>query len=176
MLDHVSPNQIWLGLLVLRVSVGVTMVAHGYNHIYRGGRIKGTAGWFESLGMKPGILHAWLASITELAAGAGLVVGLLTPLAAGAVIGTLTVALITNHRTAGFFVFRRPTEGWEYLMNLIAACIAIGCAGPGNWSLDKAVGFHPGGWWGLAIVLVIGLGGAAGLLAVFWRPPAPAAT
>ena len=52
MLEHVSPNQIWLGLLVLRVSVGVTMIAHGYNHIYRGGKIKGTAGWFASLGMK----------------------------------------------------------------------------------------------------------------------------
>ena len=112
-----------VGLLVVRVAVGATMIAHGYNHIYRGGKIKGTAGWFASLGMKPGILHAWLASLTELAAGAGLVVGLLTPLAAGAIIGTLTVAFITNHRNAGFFVFRRPTEGWEYLMNLIAACV-----------------------------------------------------
>ena len=72
---HVSADQVWFGLLVLRVSVGVTMIAHGYNHIYRGGKIKGTAGWFASLGMKPGILHAWLASITELAAGAALVVG-----------------------------------------------------------------------------------------------------
>ena len=52
MLQHVSANQIWLGLLVLRVSVGVTMIAHGYNHIYRGGKIKGTAGWFASLGQK----------------------------------------------------------------------------------------------------------------------------
>ena len=65
--------------------------------------------------------------------------GLLTPLAAGAIVGTLTVAFITNHRKAGFFVFRRPTEGWEYLMNLIAACIAIGCVGPGRWSLDNAI-------------------------------------
>jgi len=71
-------------------------------------------------------------------------------------------------------VFRRPTEGWEYLMNLIAACVAIGCVGPGNWSLDNAINFEPHGWWGLIIVLVIGVGGAAGLLAVFWRP-APAA-
>src|SRR6185436_2666108 len=99
-----SPDQIALGLLILRVAVGVTMIAHGYNHIYRGGKIKGTAGWFASLGMKPGILHAWLASITELAAGLGLVVGLLTPLAAGAIFGVLAVALITNHRKAGFFV------------------------------------------------------------------------
>ena len=57
------------GLLILRVMVGIVMVAHGYNHIFRGGKIKGTAGWFESLGMKPGILHAWLASLTELGAG-----------------------------------------------------------------------------------------------------------
>jgi putative oxidoreductase len=174
MLEHFNENQIWLGLLVLRASVGVTMIAHGYNHIYRGGKIKGTAGWFESLGMKPGILHAWLASITEIVAGLGLVFGLLTPLSAGAIVGVLMVAFITNHRKAGFFVFRRPTEGWEYLMNLIAACVAIGCLGPGEWSLDNAVDFHPSGWWGFAIVVVIGFGGAAALLAVFWRPPAPA--
>ena len=80
---HANANQVWFGLLVLRVSVGVTMIAHGYNHIYRGGKIKGTAGWFASLGMKPGILHAWLASITELAAGAGLVVGPADPARGG---------------------------------------------------------------------------------------------
>jgi putative oxidoreductase len=170
---NVSANQVWLGLLILRVSVGVTMIAHGYNHIYRGGKIKGTAGWFASLGMKPGILHAWLASITELAAGLGLVFGLFTPLAAGAIIGTLTVAFITNHRKAGFFVFRRPTEGWEYLMNLIAACFAIACVGPGRWSLDNAIDFQMHGWWGFATAVVVGFGGAAALLVVFWRPPAP---
>src|SRR3954469_23819886 len=102
------PDQANLALLILRVVTGLMIMAHGYNHIYRGGKINGTAGWFASLGMKPGILHAWLASITELAAGLGLVLGLFTPLAAGAIIGVLTVAFITNHRTAGFFVFRRP--------------------------------------------------------------------
>jgi putative oxidoreductase len=171
---HAAINQVNLGLLLLRVSVGVTMLLHGYNHIYGGGKIEGTARWFESLGMKPGKLHAWLASLTELAAGAGLVVGLLTPLAAGAIIGVVVVAWITNHRNAGFFVFRRPTEGWEYLMNLTAALFAIACLGPGQWSLDHAVGFHPSGWKDFAIAVVIGLGGAVSLLAVFWRPPAPA--
>ncbi len=166
-------HQVDLGLLVVRVSVGVTMMLHGYNHIYGGGKIKGTAGWFESLGMKPGIVHAWLASITELAAGAALALGLLTPLAAGALIGVLLVAWITNHRQAGFFVFRRPTEGWEYLMNLVAALIAIACVGPGQWSIDNAIDFQPSGWWSLIIALVIGVGGTAVLLVVFWRPPAP---
>jgi putative oxidoreductase len=167
-------DQINLGLLVLRVAVGVTMIAHGYNHIYRGGKIAGTGRWFESLGMKPGWLHAWLASITELAAGTALVLGLLTPLAAGALMGVMLVAWITNHRHAGFFVFRRPVEGWEYLMNLVAALVAIAAVGPGEWSLDDAIDFTPDGWWSLAIALVVGVGGTVALLVVFWRPPKPA--
>ncbi len=166
-------DQANLGLLVLRVALGATMIAHGYNHIYGGGKIKGTAGWFESLGMKPGIFHAWLASLTELFAGAALVLGLLTPLAAGALMATLLVALITNHRKAGFFVFRRPTEGWEYLMNLLAGLLAVACIGPGRWSLDHAIDFTPHNWWSLVIVLVVGVGGATATLVTFWRPPAP---
>src|SRR4051794_11382862 len=155
-----------LALFVLRLSLGATMIAHGYSHIYRGGRIKGTAGWFESLGMKPGILHAWLASLTELAAGAALVLGLLTPLAAGAIIGIVLVAFITNHRNAGFFVFNRPTEGWEYLMNLLAALFAIACLGPGEWSVDHAIDFAPSHWWALVFAGVIGVGGTVALLVV----------
>ena len=73
----------------------------------------------------------------------------------GALIGVSVVAWITNHRTAGFFVFRRPTEGWEYLMNLTAAFFAVACLGAGEWSLDHAVGFEPGGWWGLGLAAVI---------------------
>ena len=46
------------GLLILRVIVGIVMFAHGYNHVFRGGKIGGS-GRFESLGMKPGKLHAW---------------------------------------------------------------------------------------------------------------------
>jgi putative oxidoreductase len=167
-------DQVNLALLVLRVVVGATMLAHGVNHIWRGGKIAGTGRWFESLGMKPGALHAWLASITELAAGAALIVGLLTPLAAGALMGVLLVAWITNHRKAGFFVFRRPTEGWEYVMNLAAACFALGCLGAGEWSLDNAFDIEFKDWAGLIITLVVGVGGTIGLLAVFWRPPKPA--
>ena len=81
------------GLLILRIALGIVMIAHGYNHIFRGGKIEGTAGWFESLGMKPGVLHAWLASLTELGAGAMLLLGLLTPLAGAGVVGVMLVAL-----------------------------------------------------------------------------------
>ena len=70
-----------LGLLILRVVVGLTIAAHGYNHIFRAARSRAPPGG-SPLGMKPGILHAWLASITELAAGLLLALGLLTPLGA----------------------------------------------------------------------------------------------
>lgn len=174
-------NAINLGLLILRVAVGVTMIAHGYNHIWGGGKIAGTARWFESLGMKPGTLHAWLASITELGAGALLIVGFLTPLAAAGVVGTMLVALITNHLKNGFFIFR-PGEGYEYVLNLIAAGLALGAIGAGTWSIDRLVNHtrpfsYLFGWKGFAVTLVAGVGGALLLLAVFWRPekkPEPA--
>ena len=157
------------GLLILRVMVGIVMVAHGYNHIFRGGKIKGTAGWFQSLGMKPGVLHAWLASITELVAGAMLILGLLTPLAAAGVVGVMVVALITNHITNGFFIFR-PGEGYEYVLTLAMVGLAIGAIGAGELSLDHALDIDWTGWTGLAIAGLAGGGGALLLLALFWRP------
>jgi putative oxidoreductase len=159
-----------LGLLIIRVVVGLTIAAHGYNHIFRGGKIKGTAGWFESLGMRPGIVHAWLASLTELAAGVSLVLGLLTPLGAAGVAGTMAVAFITNHRKNGFFIFR-PGEGWEYVNVLMWVGLALGATGAGQWSLDHALELDwTAGGIGFAIAAIGGLGGAALLLATCWRP------
>ena len=115
--------------LLLRLALGITMIAHGYNHIWGGGKIAGTAGWFESLGLRPGKLHAWLASLTELGAGAMLILGVLNPLAAAGVVGVMVVALITNHFKNGFFIFR-PGEGYEYVANLTLAGLALAALGP----------------------------------------------
>ncbi len=160
-----------LGLLVLRSAIGLVMLAHGWNHVWGGGKIQGTANWFGSLGMKPPLVHAWLASLTELGAGILLLLGLFTPLAAAGVVGTMTVAWITNHKGNGFFIFR-PGEGWEYVMTLVFTGFAIAAIGPGGWSLDAVFGFEDlAGGTGV----LLALGGAAGalaLLAAFWRPPA----
>jgi putative oxidoreductase len=157
-------------LMVLRWAVGAVFLAHGLNHIFGGGKIAGTARWFASLGMKPGIVHAWVASIPEVGAGAMLLVGLLTPVAAAGVVGTMVVAWITNHRGNWFFIFR-PGEGWEYVMTLTACGLALSGLGAGEWSLDNALGiFDPPGNTGL----LIGVGGGVAallLLAVAWRPP-----
>ena len=169
-----------LALLVFRAGLGTVFLAHGYNHVFGGGKIAGTARWFESLGMRPGVLHAWTASLTELGAGALLLLGLATPLACAGVIGTMVVAWITNHLRNGFFIFR-PGEGYEYVMTLTLAAVGLAGVGAGQWSVDHALGwFGPPGWTGLGIALAAGLGGAFGLLAVYWRPartpaPAPAA-
>lgn len=165
-----DPDGLSLGLAILRAAVGIIMLAHGVNHIWRGGKIQGTAGWFASLGMKPGILHAWLASLTELGAGTLLILGLLTPIAAAGVVGTMTVAFVTNHRGNGFFIFR-PGEGWEYVGSLICSGLALGATGPGKWSLDNLAGFDwVSGLESFALTAAVGLGGAALLLVVFWRP------
>jgi putative oxidoreductase len=164
-------DSINLALLVFRVGVGAVMLAHGINHIYGGGKIAGTARWFASLGMRPGIVHAWLASLTEVAGGIALILGLLTPLGGAAVVGVMLVAWITNHRGNGFFIFR-PGEGWEYVMTLTLCGLALAVLGPGRWSLDQAIGWRKDliGTTGLLIAIVAGGGGAALLLATAWRP------
>ncbi|MGI9645585.1 MAG: DoxX family protein [Ilumatobacteraceae bacterium] len=166
-----DPDAINLALLVFRCGIGAVMLAHGINHVWGGGKIEGTAGWFASMGMRPPIVHAWLASITEIAGGILLVVGLLTPFGGASVVGVMAVAWAINHRGNGFFIFR-PGEGWEYVMTLALCGMLLGTLGPGEWSLDDALDLTDDltGWTGLAISVGAGVGGAALLLATSWRP------
>jgi putative oxidoreductase len=163
-------------LLVLRVVLGLTMAAHGYNKFFGGGRIPGTAGWFDSIGMKPGLFHARAAATTELSAGVGLALGLLTPVPAAGFVALMLVAAWTVHRKNGFFIVK---EGWEYNLILAVTAVAIAGVGAGKLSLDYALfgtsDFYEylHGWWGLLIAVVLGLAGGIGQLAIFFRPPAP---
>jgi putative oxidoreductase len=162
-------------LLILRVVLGLTLAAHGYNKFFGGGRIPGTAGWFESIGMKPGMFHARVAATTEMSAGIGLAVGLLTPIPAAGFVALMVVAAWTVHRPNGFFIVK---EGWEYNLILAVTAVAVATIGAGKFSLDYALfhttGFYDylHGWWGLLISAVLGLAGAIGQLVIFWRPPA----
>lgn len=155
--------------LILRFTVGITMFAHGWNHVFRGGKLAGTARWFESIGVRPGRVHALLASVTELGAGVLLLAGLLTPLAAAAVVGTMLVALVANHLKNGFFIFR-PGEGYEYVLMITLVSIALGSIGGGRVSLDHAIGFAVHGWSGSLIALLVGAAGGGLVLATSWRP------
>ena len=163
-------DSVNLALLAFRAAVAAVMLADGINHIFGGGKIAGTARWFASLGMKPGIVHVWLASLTEVAGGALLLLGLFTPLAGAAVIGVMLVALLTNHRGNGFFIFR-PGEGWEYVMTLTFWRVrARGRRARRVVPRQRVRSRRPAGWTGLLIALIAGVGGALALLAGFWRP------
>jgi putative oxidoreductase len=160
-------------LLALRVSLGAMIMAHGFNHIFGGGRLAGTAGWFESLGMRPGRLNALAATATELSSGALLLLGLATPIAAAELIALMTVAIVTVHRKNGYFIFR-PGQGIEYCLTIAIVAGVVGALGPGPWSLDHALGlWHYTRFEGLVIAVLVGVGGAAIQLLVVWRPPKP---
>ena len=160
-----------LAALLLRGIVGFTMLAHGWNHTFRGGRLAGTARWFASIGFRHASVHAALASYGELLFGTLLALGLLTPLAAAGVFGTMAVAFVANHRRNGYFIFR-PGEGYEYVLALAVVAVAIGALGPGRWSLDHLIGLDVAGAAGALLVVAAGGLGAALTLATSWRPPA----
>ncbi len=160
-----------VGLLILRLVLGLTLAAHGYNKFFGGGRIPGTARWFESIGMKYGKFQAVVAATTEISAGLGLAAGLLTPIPAAGFVALMLVAAWTVHRHNGFFIVK---EGWEYNLILAVTAVVIATIGPGTLSLDYELFgpqlFHPG-WHGLFGSLLLGIGGAFGQLALFYRPP-----
>ena len=157
-------------LLLLRVVVGLGLAAHGYNKVFGGGGIAGTAGWFDSMGMRPGKLNAMLAAYTEMACGVGLAIGLLTSFSAMAYVAVMTVAAITVHLKNGFFIIK---EGYEYVLVLAVVCIAVAMLGPGEWSIDNALGIDDdlNGWIGLLIAGAGGVAAGLGQLAIFYRPP-----
>jgi putative oxidoreductase len=163
-----------LSLLVMRLGLGIVFIAHGYNHIFGGGKVAGTARWFESLGMRPGIMHAWTASLTELGAGVLLILGFATPLACAGIVGTMLVALMTNHLKNGFFIFR-PGQGYEYVLMICVVAVALSGTEAGWLSLDHVIGYPISGWVAFAVCLGAGVGGAALTLLTSWRP-APTVT
>src|SRR3954463_8343585 len=100
-----------LGLLVLRVVVGLLFMGHGAQKLFGlfgGPGLAGNAGFFEQgLGLKPGEVHATGAGPVGVFGGRLRALGLLPPLAAAALIATMTVAIATVHFSKGL----RSTEG-----------------------------------------------------------------
>ncbi|MGF7030831.1 putative oxidoreductase [Paenibacillus mucilaginosus] len=128
-----------LGLLLVRLVVGLLFVGHGAQKLFGwfgGYGPKGTGGWMESIGMKPGVLMAVLAGLMELIGGALFAAGLLTPLAAVLITLTMLGAIVKVHAQNGLWV---TANGYEYPLVLIAVVIGVALTGAGAYSLDALV-------------------------------------
>ncbi len=147
-----------LGLLLLRVGVGLPFALHGFQKLFGwfgGGGFRGTSGWFASLGFGDGRTATLMAGTGEIVGGLGLALGLLTPLPAAAMVGTMTTAAFVNNAASGFW---SVAKGWELNGYLIVVAAAVAIAGPGVLSLDAALDL-PGR-------LGVPLDGASGAFAV----------
>lgn len=131
-----------LGLLILRVVVGLTMAGHGAQKVFGWWGGPGIAGWTQSvtrLRIRPAAPWAWIAALSELGGGLLFALGLLSPLGSMAIAGTMLVAIATVHWANGFWAGKR---GYEFNLALLASAVAIALAGPGAYSLDQALGIH----------------------------------
>jgi putative oxidoreductase len=143
-----------LAMLLLRLVVGLTVAAHGAQKLFGsfgGGGVAGTRTFFAGLGFRSPLLMAFGAGTAELGGGLLLAFGLLTPLAALALVVVMLNAIGTVHWPKGFF---NSAGGYEYNLLIIAAALAVAAAGPGWLSLDEAGGWAgriSGPWWALAV-------------------------
>ncbi|MBJ7897361.1 DoxX family protein [Bacillus atrophaeus] len=125
-----------VGLLIIRLIIGLLFVGHGAQKLFGwfgGHGLKGTGGWFESIGMKPGVTVALLAGLSELFGGTMFALGLLTPLAGIIIAGTMVMAIVKVHGANGLWV---TNNGYEYNLTLLAVTIGIALTGPGQYAVD----------------------------------------
>ncbi|NHN30529.1 DoxX family protein [Paenibacillus agricola] len=124
-----------LGLLLIRLVVGLLFIGHGAQKLFGwfgGYGPKGTGGWMESIGIKPGVVMAVLAGVMELLGGILFATGLFTPLAAVLITLTMLGAIIKVHGKNGIWA---TANGYEYPLVLMVVAIGIALIGPGAYAL-----------------------------------------
>ncbi|HEY2203758.1 MAG TPA: DoxX family protein [Pseudonocardia sp.] len=164
-----------LGLLVLRAGLGAVLVAHGAQKVFGiwgGPGIDGFARLLAGLGYQRSGELSWATGVTELVAGALLVLGLLAPLAAAAVLAIMINAVLLKLGNGFFVTSPAGADAVEFdlLLGASAACLVL--TGPGRIALDRGRAWHhrPGSWGGLALVLGVAVGV---LVFVLLRRPGP---
>jgi putative oxidoreductase len=161
-----------IGLLILRVVVGLTLAAHGTQKLFGwfgGPGLERTATMMEQLGFVPGARNARVAGLSEAAGGLLLALGLFTPAAAALVFAVMIVAGASAHLQHGFFI---QNGGYEYNLVLGLAALSVAFTGAGRLSIDALFGLRLAGVnWGL-LAFVVGLACAALQLALRRLPAA----
>ena len=127
-----------LGLLILRLVVGLTFAAHGAQKAFGWWSRPKFAGWragVESMGLRPTVFWALVSTAAELVGGVLLAVGLLTPLATAALIAQ-SVVIISRADAFGAANGGRDDSGARGFLSEAAG-------GAGRRSLCRARTPHP---------------------------------
>ena len=123
-------------LLLLRIALGVVFIAHGAQKLFGlfgGPGLAGFTPMIEKMGMRP--IVATLVAIGEFFGGLGLLVGLLTRLAAIGPLASMAGAIVLVHAKGGFFL----PHGFEYALTMLLLSVAVLFGGPGRYSIDAAL-------------------------------------
>jgi putative oxidoreductase len=130
-----------LGLLVLRVIIGLTIMGHGSQKLFgwfSGPGLKGFSAGTGRMGLRPPLFWATLAALGEFGGGLLVALGLLTPLGALGIMGAMFVAIRKVHWPKGFW---NGKGGIEFPLTLWTVAFALGLGGPGNYALDHLLGW-----------------------------------
>ena len=125
-----------LGLLVLRVVIGLILMGHGSQKLFGwfgGPGLKGARGVAAKMGFWPAAFWGPLAALGEFGGGALLALGLLTPLAAVGIVAAMGIAVFRAHWKNGFWGSK---GGYEYPLTLLLVSAVLGLVGAGRYSLD----------------------------------------
>lgn len=154
-----------LGLLILRVGLGVLLVAHGLRKLFGWWGGQGLTGFKSSIS-EAGYQHAdiltYAAGGGQIAAGLLLVLGLFTPLAAAGALAYLINGVLAGVSAQGRFDFFLP-EGHEYHLVLIVMAVAIVLVGPGRYGLDGDRGWARRPFIGSIAALLLGIAGGVAM-------------
>ena len=168
--------QLDLALLVLRLAIGGIVLPHGLlklGLVGKGGSPAGVAGWFNSIGLRPGMLWALAAIAAEAGGGILTILGLGGPIGPGLLAADLVVVTVVAHWKQGFWAGGGKV-GWEFPVPLAAGALAIALAGNGSWSLDRLLGLVYPDWLLPAWLALMAVGAVLALGVQATQAPKPA--
>lgn len=126
-----------LGLLLVRMFLGLGLAAHGFSKFFGESGIAGFAGFLKSLGVPSPNVMAYVSAGTELMGGVLVAIGLFTRPAAAIVAFNMFVAALTAHKSS-YFITNDP-PGMEYALNLGVVFFALALTGGGRFAVDQSL-------------------------------------